>query len=307
TTPSRKVMLELLECSTTDYSTNEVQKQITDQELKQAEEIEEFIENRHKEVIVKKVIDSLVQNKENPMMISFGPDSRSLEESLNETNSKEENIYSLIWALKSKNISSSILQKSEVYNFTLWDIPKEVQHGKTKAVYVQLISKVTSRIEALKKAWAIHFEREKTVCISLGKFNSNTIQERKKFYAIIKNLPKDALELSMLRQFKNINAKMVYIPENIIRHQRLERTAHQKELNGNRAVENQRNKNQQERMIKSLLNKLFKKVTINKYISRNGLNNKIVLDPEEVKLKVNIHFQNQFKKRRINLAAIPSN
>ncbi|CAG8819309.1 18079_t:CDS:2 [Gigaspora margarita] len=207
TTPSRKVILELLESGTTDYSTDEVQKQITDQGLEQAEEIEEFTENRHKEVILKEVIDSLVQDEENSMMISFGPD----------------------------NIPSPILQKSEVYNFTLWNIPKEVQanrirrclnfyrkativqtqeHGRTKAVYVQLIFKATSRIEALKKAWAIHFEGEKTVHISSGEFNSNTIQKRKKFYAIIKNLSKDALESSMLRQFKKINAKMVHIPEN---------------------------------------------------------------------------------------------
>ncbi|CAG8657679.1 42748_t:CDS:1, partial [Gigaspora margarita] len=132
TTPSRKVILELLECGTIDYSTDEVQKQITDQELKQVEEIEEFIENRHKEVIVKEVIDFSVQDKENPMMISFRPDSRLLEESLNETNPKEENIYSSIWASKSEDIPSSILQKSEVYNFILWDIPKEVQANRIR-------------------------------------------------------------------------------------------------------------------------------------------------------------------------------
>ncbi|CAG8785236.1 10810_t:CDS:2, partial [Gigaspora margarita] len=74
--------------------------------------------------------------------------------------------------------------------------------------------RATSRIEALQKAWAIYFEKRKTVRISLGEFDSDTIQERKKFRAIIKNLPKDALESSMLRQFKNINVKMVFIPEN---------------------------------------------------------------------------------------------
>ncbi|CAG8694510.1 20431_t:CDS:2 [Gigaspora margarita] len=137
-------MLELLECSTTDYGTDEVQKQITEQELKQTEEIEEFIENRHKEVIAKEVIDSLVQDEKNPMMIPF-----------------------------SEGTLSAILQKSKVYNFTLWDIPKDVQvnrirhclnfygkativqtqeHGKTKAVYVQLTSRATLRLEALKKA-----------------------------------------------------------------------------------------------------------------------------------------------------------
>ncbi|CAG8832717.1 27096_t:CDS:2, partial [Gigaspora margarita] len=199
TTPSRKVMLELLKCGTTNYGTDKVQKQITDQGLEQAEEIEEFIENRHKEVIVKKVIDSLVQDEENSMTISFRPDSRSLKESLNEANPKKENIYSSIWAPKSEDIPSTIIQTQK--------------HGKTKAVYVQLISKAILRIEALKKAWAIHFEGEKTKRISSGEFNSNTIQERKKFHAIIKNLLKDALESSMLRQFKNINTKMVHIPE----------------------------------------------------------------------------------------------
>ncbi|CAG8783387.1 23040_t:CDS:2 [Gigaspora margarita] len=65
--------------------------------------------------------------------------------------------------------------------------------------------------------------------------------------------------------------------------------------------------NQQGRMIKSLLNKPFRKVTIDKYISKNGLNNKIVLDSEEIKLKVNNHFQNQFRKRSVKLVAMPSN
>ncbi|CAG8702034.1 11129_t:CDS:2 [Gigaspora margarita] len=60
-------------------------------------------------------------------------------------------------------------------------------------------------------------------------------------------------------------------------------------------------------MIKSLLNKPFRRVTIDKYISKNGLNNEIILDPKEVKLKVNSHFQNQFRKRSVKLAAMPSN
>ncbi|CAG8848019.1 38384_t:CDS:1, partial [Gigaspora margarita] len=72
-----------------------------------------------------------------------------------------------------KKTLSTTLQKSIVYNFTLWNISKEVQanrirrclnfyrkatiiriqeHGKTKAVYVQLISKAISKVEALKKA-----------------------------------------------------------------------------------------------------------------------------------------------------------
>ncbi|CAG8796078.1 9544_t:CDS:2, partial [Gigaspora margarita] len=58
--------------------------------------------------------------------------------------------------------------------------------------------------------------------------------------------------------------------------------------------------NQQERMIKSLLNKPFRKVTIDKYISRNGLNNKIVLNPKEVKSKVN-------RKKSVNSATMQSN
>ncbi|CAG8831791.1 105_t:CDS:1, partial [Gigaspora margarita] len=64
---SRKVILELLECSTTDYSTDEVQKQIINQKLKQTSEIEELVENRYKEVNVKKASDFLVQNNENQM------------------------------------------------------------------------------------------------------------------------------------------------------------------------------------------------------------------------------------------------
>ncbi|CAG8794467.1 5930_t:CDS:2 [Gigaspora margarita] len=264
TTLSRKVMLELLECGTTDYGTDEVQKQITDQELKQTEKIKKFIENSYKEVIVQEAIDSLVQDKKNLMMIPFRPDSRPLKKSLNEINSKEENIYSSIWASKSEGTLSPILQ-----NVKKATIIRTQEHRKTKAVYVQLTSRAISRIEALKKAWAIHFEEKKTAHISLGKFSSNIIQKKKKFRAIIKNLSKNTLELSMFRQFKNINAKMVHIPENSnknqhrrafiyfesetdlmdIRHQRLERTAYQKEFNRNRAVKNQRNSTQNRKML----------------------------------------------------------
>ncbi|CAG8783388.1 23041_t:CDS:2, partial [Gigaspora margarita] len=172
TTPSRKVMLELLECGTTDYGTDEVQKQIINQKLKQTNEIEELVKNRHKEVTAKEANNSLEQIEKNLIEISFRPDSRLLKES-------EVNIYSSIWAPKSEETLGTISQKSEVYNFTLWDIPKEVQvnrirqclnfygkativqtqeHGKTKAVYAQLTSRATSRIEALQKAWAIHFK-----------------------------------------------------------------------------------------------------------------------------------------------------
>ncbi|CAG8836830.1 26086_t:CDS:1, partial [Gigaspora margarita] len=173
TTPSRKVILELLECSTPDYGTYEVQNQIIDQGLKQTNEIEELVKNRHKKVTTKETNNSLVQKKKNSMEISFGPNSRSLKESVNEINPKETNIYNSIWASKSEETPSTISQKREIYNFVLWNISKEVQgnrirrclnfygkativrtqeHGKTKAVYVQLTARATSRIEALQKA-----------------------------------------------------------------------------------------------------------------------------------------------------------
>ncbi|CAG8764284.1 40890_t:CDS:2, partial [Gigaspora margarita] len=220
TTLSRKVMLELLECGTTNYGTDEVQKQIIDQRLKQTNEIEELVKNRHKEVTTKETNNSLVQKEKNSIKISFGPDSRSLKESINEINPKETNIYNSIWVPKSEKTPSTMSQKREIYNFILWNIPKEVQGNKIRRCFnfygkaTILTARATSRIEALQKAWAIHFEEEKTVCISSGEFDSDTIQERKKFRAIIKNLPKDALKLSMLKQFKNINAQMVFIPEN---------------------------------------------------------------------------------------------
>ncbi|CAG8710666.1 25437_t:CDS:2, partial [Gigaspora margarita] len=149
--PSRKVILELLECGTTNYGTNKVQKQIIDQELKQTSEIEELIENRHKKVIVKEASDSLVQNNENQMEVSFSSYNRPLEKSVNEINPKKKNIYSSIWVPESKETPSTMSQKSVVYNFIPWNIPKEAQANRIRSVYVQLTSKATSRIEALKK------------------------------------------------------------------------------------------------------------------------------------------------------------
>ncbi|CAG8850315.1 45513_t:CDS:2, partial [Gigaspora margarita] len=150
TTLSKKVMLELLECGTTNYSTNKVQKQIIDQGLKQTEEIEEFIKNRHKEVIVKEAIDSLIQDEENPIMISFGPDSRSLKKSPNKINSKEENLYSSIWASKSEEVQANRIRCCLNF-YRKATIVRTQEHGKTKAVYVQLTSRATSRIEAFKR------------------------------------------------------------------------------------------------------------------------------------------------------------
>ncbi|CAG8833950.1 11042_t:CDS:2, partial [Gigaspora margarita] len=63
--PSRKLILELLECGTTNYSTNEIQNQFKD----------------------KDTIEVLFNPSNNPVV---------------EINSKEENIYSSIWAPKAK-------------------------------------------------------------------------------------------------------------------------------------------------------------------------------------------------------------
>ncbi|CAG8760615.1 24143_t:CDS:2, partial [Gigaspora margarita] len=73
TVPSRKFMLELLECGTTNY----------------------------------------VQNDKDTMEVSFSPCNNPVEGSENETNSKEENIYSSIWVFKSEET----LEKERILSY----------------------------------------------------------------------------------------------------------------------------------------------------------------------------------------------
>ncbi|CAG8835109.1 39660_t:CDS:2, partial [Gigaspora margarita] len=120
---SRKVMLELLKYSTTNYGTDEVQKQIVDQRLKQISKIKKLVKNIHKEVIVKKANDFLIENNKNPIELNM--------------------------ASKSEETSSTMLQKSITYNFTSLKKSKQTESA-------------ALRIEALKKAWTIHFEDGKT-------------------------------------------------------------------------------------------------------------------------------------------------
>ena len=50
--------------------------------------------------------------------------------------------------------------------------------------------------------------------LTQAKFDTETLQERSKFKAILREVPKSAVETALLRQLKETNAKAVYISKN---------------------------------------------------------------------------------------------
>jgi hypothetical protein len=64
-------------------------------------------------------------------------------------------------------------------------------------------------------------------------------------------------------------------------------------------------KDNQGKMVKSLLNKLFRKIQINKlFIERNNAC-ELITEPTQVQLIVKEHFEKQFKKRNTQLQSLP--
>ena len=129
--------------------------------------------------------------------------------------------------------------KEKIYKsttcLTLWDIPNETRanqirkclsfygraivkrfmsNGKTKAAQIELTFRNPKRKVELQNSWAVHFVNGKMLRVTGGLLDKETLVERSKYKSIIKNLPKTAIETSLLRQLRNIKAKAVYISTN---------------------------------------------------------------------------------------------
>ncbi|CAG8745421.1 28640_t:CDS:2, partial [Gigaspora margarita] len=61
---------------------------------------------------------------------------------------------------------------------------------------------------------AVHFEKDKMLRLTQSRFDKETLVERSKLKAILKNLPKSTIELALLRQLKSCKAKVVYVSHN---------------------------------------------------------------------------------------------
>ena len=62
--------------------------------------------------------------------------------------------------------------------------------------------------------WAIHLEKDKMSRLTQGRFDAEVLQERSKHKAIIRDVPKSAIETAFLRQIKGTKAKAIYISKN---------------------------------------------------------------------------------------------
>ena len=125
--------------------------------------------------------------------------------------------------------------------FTIWDIPAEVStprvkrclyyfgrtnvlqwklQGKNKALVFSISFWNEHRRQVLSQAWAVHFEEGKTCRITPGSFAKEILEKRAAHKAVVKNIPKTAVETLLLRQLKVVKAKAVYISFNTNRNQR---------------------------------------------------------------------------------------
>jgi hypothetical protein len=86
--------------------------------------------------------------------------------------------------------------------------------GKNEAAYIELVLRNETKKSLLEKMWAVHFNQGKVVRLTHGRFDSDTLTSRSTYRAIIKNVPKVAVESALLRQMKRFNAKAVYISAN---------------------------------------------------------------------------------------------
>src|SRR5260364_270029 len=118
---------------------------------------------------------------------------------------------------------------------TIWDLPEDARvqkirrclytYGKAtilsyqrirnnKAACIEIQCKDQLRLEALKNSWAIHYEAGKLCQVTPREFNADLLQKRNIYKATLQNIPRTALESSLLRQLKYHKAKSVFIPNN---------------------------------------------------------------------------------------------
>jgi len=164
--------------------------------------------------------------------INSDQDETKSEEKLDQ---RTENITNMEMNLSQLNSSLNRTRERVRKNLTLWDIPNGtparqirknlsyygrvtvkgfMANGKSKAAYVEIEFKNEKRRADLENAWAVHFELGKMVRITQGHYDAESLVERSKHKLILKNVPKAAIETTLLRQLRCINTKAVYISTN---------------------------------------------------------------------------------------------
>ncbi|CAG8832573.1 30911_t:CDS:2, partial [Gigaspora margarita] len=224
-----KEVLIITECDVPDYGTKEIKGKIIQAKgvelAKQDDLTKRIIANiKQMEVYSKMEVDINIDNKTEIV----GKTNNELD--------KVEDISSSIWAQVSKSSQSTVSCKREgKLGLTLWNIPtytraihikkalsfyeKVLIHevmaaGKSKALYIELKPKGDRKASFLQLVWAVYFEKSKMLKLTQGKFDKETLVERSKLKAILKNVPKSIIESSLLQQLKLYKAKAAYVSHN---------------------------------------------------------------------------------------------
>jgi len=85
---------------------------------------------------------------------------------------------------------------------------------KTKAALIQITGWNQKRLDPLATSWSVHFENGSMCRITPGRFDSEVLEERRKYKAALRDIPKSALESTLLRQLRPLRVKAVFIPNN---------------------------------------------------------------------------------------------
>jgi hypothetical protein len=152
---------------------------------------------------------------------SFYNQSRKSEELIEENavtkNSKFE-IDLTIWDVPKNLAYQRVSRCLSFYGRITIERQKDVKRG--QAMYLHVVCWNKQRYEQLKELWLIHLEEGRMCYIILGIFDEETLEERRRFAAVLFGLPKTALESMLLRQLKHHRVKAVYIPFDSKGHQR---------------------------------------------------------------------------------------
>src|ERR1043165_4824452 len=85
------------------------------------------------------------------------------------------------------------------------------------------------------------------------------------------------------------------------RYERMAKDSSRKEIEENIDKRCEMIKTDQRKMIISLLNRLYKKIVLNRFIEQREEETKLVTEPDAVKEGIEKHYKRQFRKRKTKL------
>ncbi|CAG8754470.1 6816_t:CDS:10, partial [Gigaspora margarita] len=114
-------------------------------------------------------------------------------------------------------VMQNSLQSMSIQEENKKSLPMKVGYQRirnNKVACIKIQCKDHLRLEALKNSWALHYEAGKLCQVTPEKFNADLLQKRNIYKATLQNIPRTALEFSLLKQLKYHKAKLVFISNN---------------------------------------------------------------------------------------------